>query len=224
VARTRRRAARSARRGSQAKVGVPASQANPDDSANRAKLRNRAKLGVPANRAKLRKQAKLDSLVNQDDRVSPDNLANPVSKDVPGSLAKPVSRTALFARPDNPAVLARKDSRDNPAKRVVPGRSRSRDHQRSRSLRSRQTTRRVSARSSLKHRSRSAAELESLGRYHLQRGLFSRCRLHYRQINEARRRAAIEYLYSRLFVVAGLCEKDVVDIGLRISVIQRKPA
>src|SRR5579862_6516144 len=48
--------------------------------------------------------------------------------------------------------------------------------------------------------------------------------LDHRQIDEARDSADVENALRRLLIVLGAREEDVVDVGLRIAVVERKPA
>src|SRR6202021_1849720 len=53
--------------------------------------------------------------------------------------------------------------------------------------------------------------------------LFGR-RRHHRQVDEASAGGAVKDLDRRFLVIAGFGEKDIVHVGLRVSVIQGKPA
>src|SRR5882757_1193778 len=208
----------------------PSSRDNAANRASRTSKANRDKPSTPDNAASRDKRARASSQANRDKPSSRDNAANrdkrarassqanrekPSSRDKVVSLANPMD---LCERRGNlPVRLA---LRDSPVNRVRPTRQRPR----SRSVLTLPTKKgRASATNRLPLQFRLNKRPSQCSAAVVSRAVMID-RLHHRQIDEAHGRPAVEYLNGRFLVVAGLGEEDVVHVGLRVPVVQRKPA
>jgi len=195
------------------------SQDSRDNAANQDSRDSRDNRDKPASKANRDKPASRHNAANRDSRASQANRDKPASPDNVVSLAvSKANRMDLCEhRGNRPVRLA---LRDSPVNRVRP-------------IRRRPRSRSVLTLLTIKRRASATDRRPAQFRLNKRPSQCSAAvvskavmidRLHHRQIDKAHGRPAVEYFNGRFLVVAGLGEEDVVHVGLRVSVVQRKPA